>query len=60
MTSCDKADESERCFSCGEAMPEGECVESSRECLHHCNCSWIHDRCCWCKTVFGESVEKET
>jgi hypothetical protein len=40
------------CISCGEGMPENECNESKRECNHHCNHSWIHDKCCWCGEEF--------
>jgi 5-methylcytosine-specific restriction endonuclease McrA len=40
------------CFSCGEGEPEQECSKSRRACGHHCNCSWIHDRCCWCGSEF--------
>jgi hypothetical protein len=43
------------CYSCGEQMPRGECPESKAPCGHHCNHSWTHDTCCWCKTEFGES-----
>lgn len=42
------------CLSCGEEMPRGECTESHSSCGHHCDCSWIHDRCCWCGLAFGE------
>jgi len=41
------------CYSCGE-IPPGDCAKSKRECGHHCNCSWIHDGCCWCGAEFGE------
>lgn len=41
------------CISCGEAVKD-ECSGSKRECGHHCNCSWVHDACCWCGEEFGE------
>ena len=45
----------DECLSCGEdGCKEGECDKSKRECGHHCNCSWIHDKCCWCGKEFGE------
>lgn len=38
------------CYTCGEVEDalRGECPNSKRECGHHCNCTWIHDSCCWC------------
>lgn len=47
------SDEDE-CLSCPEEMPRNECPKSKRRCGHHCNCSWIHDRCHWCGVEFGE------
>ena len=44
------------CSSCCEELPEKECHASRRDCGHHCNCSWIQDRCCWCGEEFGEEV----
>lgn len=41
------------CISCGEGMSGGDCPESKRPCGHHCNCSWVHDRCHWCNKEFG-------
>jgi hypothetical protein len=41
------------CSSCGEEMPEGECPDSRRTCGHHCNHSWSHDHCDWCKKNFA-------
>ena len=46
----------EECYSCGEEMPEKECPSSHRPCGHHCNHSWSHDACCWCKKEFGEEA----
>jgi len=45
------------CVSCGEETPRAECPESKRPCGHHCNCSWVHDHCCWCGAEFGEEVK---
>lgn len=42
------------CSSCGEGAPRGECSKSGRDCGHHCNHSWSHERCCWCGETFGE------
>jgi hypothetical protein len=42
------------CSSCREEMPRGECQKSKRECRHHCNHAWSHDKCCWCGKEFGE------
>ena len=36
------------CISCEQGMPKGECVTSKRECGHHCNHLWSHDKCDWC------------
>lgn len=47
------------CISCEEEMPEHECPESKRPCGHHCNCSWCHDKYCWCGREFGEEEEEE-
>lgn len=44
----------EYCISCGEELPEGECSASKKPCGHHCECSWIQDKCCWCGAEFGE------
>lgn len=46
--------EPDDCVSCGERMPEGECPSSKRRCGHHCNHSWSHDACDWCRTEFKE------
>jgi hypothetical protein len=35
-----------------------ECPKSERECGHHCNHSWSHDKCCWCGTEWGEGGEE--
>lgn len=44
----------EKCISCENGMPLNSCPESERKgCGHHCNCSWIHDECCWCGQEFG-------
>jgi hypothetical protein len=43
-----------QCTSCAERLPKGDCSESRRTCLHHCNHSWTHDACCWCGEEFGE------
>lgn len=41
------------CISCEEEDPKGECPQSQRpSCGHHCNHSWTHDVCCWCKGVW--------
>jgi len=47
----------DECLSCGEGCPKSECKSSKRDCGHHCNCSWVHDGCCWCGTEFGEEME---
>jgi hypothetical protein len=51
-----EAEENE-CITCIEDPPDarrGECPNSRRPCGHHCNCSWIHDACCWCGWKEGE------
>lgn len=45
--------EVEECYSCGDPGA-GSCSHSKRSCGHHCNCSWVHDRCHWCGAEFGE------
>lgn len=47
------------CVSCGES-PSPLCSESKRGCGHHCNCSWVHDKCCWCGVEFGEDAQAST
>ncbi|TAL45879.1 MAG: hypothetical protein EPN91_01325 [Salinibacterium sp.] len=42
------------CISCGEEIAKNDCPKSKRSCGHHCNCSWIHDGCCWCGQEFGD------
>lgn len=43
------------CLTCIEVVRlAGECPNSERPCGHHCNHSWTHDVCHWCKTEFGE------
>ena len=37
------------CSACGEECPINECPKSEVSCGHHCNHSWSHDSCCWCK-----------
>ena len=50
------------CLTCPE-IPVDEltaddcCVNSKRQCGHHCNCVWIHDCCHWCGGEFGEDGE---
>lgn len=49
-----KANEHDDCIECGNEE-DGEfivCLKSQRKCLHHCNHSWSHDICCWCKKTF--------
>ncbi len=46
------------CLSCGGATPMEECPgDEKRPCGHHCNCSWLWDKCCWCGKEFGEDGE---
>jgi hypothetical protein len=47
------------CSSCRMDMMRGECRKSKRECRHHCNHAWSHDKCCWCGEEFGE-VDAQT
>lgn len=48
------------CGTCGEIEahlvdPESEkCPQSKVPCGHHCNHSWTHDICCWCRGHWGE------
>lgn len=43
------------CYDCGnEDTSHVMCPESTRECGHHCTCSWVFDRCCDCGEIFGE------
>lgn len=47
------------CTTCGMGdsvtHPEHEpCPKSKRSCGHHCEHSWSHDSCCWCKASWGE------
>lgn len=44
------------CYSCGEPGADHPCPNSKRPCGHHCNCSWVHDRCHWCGKEFGEEA----
>ena len=44
------------CMSCAEAQPWDECPDSRQSCGHHCECSWVHDRCCWCGATFGDDA----
>jgi hypothetical protein len=44
-----------RCDSCENLGAERQvCPASYRDCGHHCNHSWSHDRCCWCGEEWGE------
>lgn len=43
------------CTACEEGEPKDECPKSLRPCGHHCNHSWSHDQCCWCKKEWGEN-----
>jgi hypothetical protein len=36
---------SEECLTCGSEVSDQRCPKSKRACGHHCNCSWVHDRC---------------
>lgn len=43
------------CLSCGEVNENERCPSSERDCGHHCNHSWTHDRCDWCGKTWDES-----
>jgi len=43
------------CICCELGMKE-ICPHSEKECGHHCNHSWSHDRCCWCGKEWGEEI----
>lgn len=44
-----------RCDSCANLGAERQvCPASERDCGHHCNHSWSHERCCWCGEEWGE------
>lgn len=46
-----------RCTSCNdEVQGSVSCKESRRTCGHHCECSWLWDKCCWCGEEFGEKL----
>jgi hypothetical protein len=51
IATMDEAD----CISC-EQGEQGEdvCPDSPRPCRHHCNHSWSHELCCYCKREWGE------
>ena len=44
----------DECISCIEKVEDEECPSSKRDCNHHCNHSWTHDECCWCRENFEE------
>lgn len=46
------------CYSFGESDEE-KCPKSEKECEHHCNHSWTHDSCCWCKKNWESDFEPE-
>jgi hypothetical protein len=45
---------SDECLSCDSEDEAVECPKALHKCKHHCNCSWVHDECCWCGETFGE------
>jgi len=50
--------EEKECITCIDNQLEflkEECINSKRECKHHCNHSWSHDFCCWCEKEFIEN-----
>jgi hypothetical protein len=51
--SCPHEQYDQNCISCGE-QEETSCPKSERECGHHCNHVWSHDKCCWCDAEFGD------
>ena len=59
MTESKQIDGIKECYSCGEGLPINDCSKSKKGCGHHCNCSWVHDSCCWCKLEFGTGLKPE-
>lgn len=41
------------CIDCDDGEAE-KCPKSEKQCGHHCNHTWSHDVCCWCKKEWGE------